>query len=96
MNVMFDKEEVVRGRIYAGGSVEIYVFGVLDKFRRVIEVALGVQVKVCGVIAHVFQVFGTGSVAGGIRRTQIRWNDTENVTKCHFVVVYLVLELRSG
>ena len=42
MDVVFDQEEVGLGRVYAGGSVEIYIFGVLDKGRRVVEVALSV------------------------------------------------------
>lgn len=96
MDIVFDQEEVVLGWVYAVGSAGIYVFGILDKGGRVIEVAFGVQVKVGGVIAHVIQVVGTSSVAGRIGWTQICWNDTENVAKCHFVVVYLVIELRSG
>lgn len=96
MNVVFDQEEVVLGKVYAGGSAEIYVFRVLDKGGRVIEVAFGVQVIVSRMIVHGFQVVGTGSVAGRIRWTHIRWNDTQNVAKCHFIVVHLVIEFRSG
>lgn len=96
MDVVFNHKEVIFGRIFAVGGAGIYIFGLLDFGGIVIEVVLGVQVKVSDVVAHFYQIGGTDSVAGRIWWPHIRWNDTQDVAKCHFVVIYLVIKLRSG
>lgn len=55
MNVMFDEEEVIWGRVYAFGADGIYIFRLLDIHRIVIQVTRGVQVKVSNMVAHALE-----------------------------------------
>lgn len=95
MDVVFDEKVVALLRVKTFKCVGEYILGILDLIGIVVEVPLCVQVEIGDVIAHLRQVIRAGNVAGRVRWAHIRRNDPENVAKCHFVVIHLVIELRG-
>lgn len=98
MDIVANDQEIAGGRIGTvicdvGGEK---ILGVLDQCGRIVQIVRGVQVKVCRMVSHGLEITGAGCGACRVWGAHVGWDNADDVTDCHLVVVHLVVELRLG